>query len=473
MASGSAVEIAPHSGSPGTTQPRLAADTAARAGADDTVGLVPAAPDPPRKLRAMPLFDGTAPLQDIPLPGGAGAFGIPELVLAAYRNAELALHSSDPGCGLSWHLLAGIGKVESNHAAGGRTDANGTTVGVIYGPALDGTLPGNAILKAADGSYVRAVGPMQFLPGTWAKYASDGRGSGHPDPNNVFDAALAAGRYLCSGGLDLRDPQQELRAVLRYNESVAYAAQVLSWSNAYQSGGAPMRVSISPDLIPPGTMPDGAGATEAGATAPATTTQPPVTQPPVPAVPQAPTQVMINIPGLPPIPCGIFCPPPQPNPCDPATVPGPLPKPGDTVTQEQRWAPGLVVTQANPVEPVKPGDPMPPAGGPEIEPNALQAPNPQQPNAQQPHLPASCVQPQAQAPQLPGLPTGLLPSLPNAQQPPAPAPVQPQPPAKTPGPGPVPPAAPTPAAPPPAIRLPFNIVIPLPPGPAPATPRQR
>ncbi|MBF6079696.1 lytic murein transglycosylase, partial [Nocardia beijingensis] len=169
--------------------------------------------------------------------------------------AELALGSSVPGCGLSWSLLAGIGRIESGHAGGGRTDAAGTTVTPIFGPALDGSLPGNEVIKAADGGFVRAVGPMQFLPGTWGVYAADGNGDGVADPHNVFDAALAAGKYLCSGGLDLRDPAQELRAVLRYNNSMAYAANVLSWSRAYRTGGSPAQVRVSPDLVAPGSLP--------------------------------------------------------------------------------------------------------------------------------------------------------------------------------------------------------------------------
>ncbi|RDI68578.1 lytic transglycosylase domain-containing protein [Nocardia pseudobrasiliensis] len=401
-----------------------------------------------------PLFAGTVPLQDISLPGG-GALGIPEIVLAAYRNAELALQSSMPGCGLSWSLLAGIGKVESNHAGFGRTDANGTTVGVIYGPALDGTLPGNEVIKAADGGFVRAVGPMQFLPGTWSFYASDGNGDGVSDPNNVFDATLAAGKYLCSGGLDLRDPQQELRSVLRYNNSVAYAAQVLSWSNAYKTGGAPTPVQISPDLIPPGAMPEGAGSTMLAANTtipgPPSTTEPPSSAATT-AVPQQPTQVMINIPGLPPIPCGIFCPPPPPNACGPASVPAPMPKPGDPVApvETQRWS---AADQNKPGE-VKPGD------DPNADPNKPADPNarPQDPNAARP---AVCAPPPA-------------PGQPGAPQPPAPAapaPAQDQQqsetPAKTPEPGPTEPApaegpGPAPAPAPPGITLPFGIVIPLP-----------
>jgi hypothetical protein len=376
----------------------------------------------------MPMFAGSVPLHDISLPMTGGALGIPELVLAAYRNAELALESSMPGCGLSWSLLAGIGRIESGHAGGGRTDAAGTTVAPIFGPALDGSLPGNEVIKAADGSAVRAIGPMQFLPGTWSRYAADGNGDGIADPHNVFDASLAAGKYLCSGGLDLRDPAQELRAVLRYNNSMAYAANVLSWSVAYRTGGTPSQVSIAPDLIPPGTSPIQAGP-DLAAVNTTTTELPPNTATTV--NPAAPTQVMITIPGLPPIPCGIFCPPPAPkpaNPCDPPAVPAVMPRPGE---------------RAKPLAPRQ-------TYGAGEETDATDQPQHEQ---NQPR-PAECVQPQ------PGPDAAAQPQV---QQTPE---QQAQTPAETPEPGPAesaepaPPVAPTPTQ-APGITLPFGIVIPL------------
>ena len=80
-------------------------------------------------------------------------------------------------------------------------------------------------MQAGRVTYARAMGPMQFLPGTWSRYASDGDGDGKADVQNVFDSTLAAARYLCSGGLNLRDPSQVITAILRYNNSMAYAQQ--------------------------------------------------------------------------------------------------------------------------------------------------------------------------------------------------------------------------------------------------------
>jgi membrane-bound lytic murein transglycosylase B len=182
-----------------------------------------------------------------------GALGIPSIALAAYRSAEEKMAAAVPGCGVSWNLLAGIGRIESGHAGGGAVDARGTAVVPIYGPSLDGTLPGNeVILQSRVGNrptYARAMGPMQFLPGTWARYAADGKGDGRADPQNLFDSALAAARYLCSGGLNLRDPSQVMSAILRYNNSVAYAQNVLGWAAAYATGVVP--VDLPPMTGPP------------------------------------------------------------------------------------------------------------------------------------------------------------------------------------------------------------------------------
>jgi membrane-bound lytic murein transglycosylase B len=184
-----------------------------------------------------------------------GALGIPTMALTAYRNAERMMAAADPACGISWNLLAGIGRIESMHANGGATDARGTAIRPIYGPSLDGTLPGNeVIVQSATGgrvSYARAMGPMQFLPGTWARYASDGDGDGIADPQNLYDATLAAARYLCSGGLNLRDQTQVQSAILRYNDSVPYARNVLGWAAAYATGVVPVDLPPLTGPAPP------------------------------------------------------------------------------------------------------------------------------------------------------------------------------------------------------------------------------
>ena len=137
---------------------------------------------------------------------------IPKPAYEAYVAAASKLAKSDPGCHLPWQLLAGIGRVESAHArlgAGGGVTAAGTVVPAIFGPTLDGS-GGFAAIPDSDGGRLdgdptsdRAVGPMQFLPGTWAAYGRDGNGDGARDPQNLPDAALAAGTYLCAAGGDV------------------------------------------------------------------------------------------------------------------------------------------------------------------------------------------------------------------------------------------------------------------------------
>ena len=181
-----------------------------------------------------------------------GSLRIPAMALNAYQNAERMMAAAVPGCGISWNLLAGIGRIESMHANGGATDAHGTPIYPIYGPSLDGTLAGNEVIvqsvQAGRVTYARAMGPMQFLPGTWARYASDGDGDGKADVQNLYDSTLAAARYLCSGGLNLRDQSQVITAILRYNNSVAYARNVLGWAAAYATGVVPVNL---PPIVGP------------------------------------------------------------------------------------------------------------------------------------------------------------------------------------------------------------------------------
>lgn len=190
------------------------------------------------------------------LPGSSR--GIPQRVLAAYHRAADDLATSDPSCKLPWWLLAGIGRIESGHAAGGHLDRDGTTVGRILGPRLDGSTPGTAVIAdtdrgALDGDPIfdRAVGPMQFLPSTWAAVSSDGNRDGRRDPHNIFDAALGAGRYLCAGGARLDSDEGLAAAVLRYNQSTAYVSDVLSWGRAYRDGVTPIADGQGPIPVAP------------------------------------------------------------------------------------------------------------------------------------------------------------------------------------------------------------------------------
>ena len=224
-------------------------------------------------------------------PAAPDGTGIPSTVLAAYKAAEAALAVSNPSCHLPWNLVAGIGRVESGHASGGRVDGAGTTNGRILGPRLDGTTVGTATITdtdagALDGdtAFDRAVGPMQFIPGTWKSFAKDGNNDGAASPHNVFDAALTAGSYLCTGGGDLSQPVAQRAALLRYNRSDAYGALVLRWAAAYGAGTAvlPDGTGQVPSTlpIPPAQVPTPANTTlDPGAAAALAAPAPTVTGP--------------------------------------------------------------------------------------------------------------------------------------------------------------------------------------------------
>ncbi|MEA5358640.1 lytic murein transglycosylase [Amycolatopsis sp., V23-08] len=249
--------------------------------------------DPGHAALEQIAVDGTLPGAPIPLPLPAyelpdGPLGIPATALAAYHNAADILGREQPACHIDWALIASIGRIESNHARGGYVDANGTTREPILGPELNGQGGFAAIpdtdqgLLDTDPVWDRAVGPTQFIPGTWRGYASDGNGDGKSDPNNIFDAALATGRYLCSGGFDLTNPDQLRGAIHRYNNSDTYVNTVILWAGAYRSGimqvpdstvpiGAPnAALGPPPPSVPPPPVP-----TTTPTSPPTTSTTPP------------------------------------------------------------------------------------------------------------------------------------------------------------------------------------------------------
>ncbi|WP_219905546.1 lytic transglycosylase domain-containing protein, partial [Actinopolyspora mortivallis] len=179
-----------------------------------------------------------------------GRFGVPEPLVKAYRGASRRIAGTHPSCGLHWSVLAAIGRVESGHARSVRLDERGTTATAILGPRLDGGPEVAAVPDSdagrLDGDPVwdRAVGPMQFLPSTWARFGADGNGDGKRSPHNVHDAALAAARYLCTGGGRLHDGRELARAVFRYNHSESYVREVLGWATAYRTGVRPTEVEL-------------------------------------------------------------------------------------------------------------------------------------------------------------------------------------------------------------------------------------
>jgi hypothetical protein len=130
-------------------------------------------------------------------PSSAALTDIPADYLLLYEQAA----ATCPG--LDWAVLAGIGKVESDH---GRSQLPGVHSGA---------------------NSAGAQGPMQFLPATFAAYAHPvpAGGANPPSPYDPIDAIYAAARMLCANGA--RDNRDVRAAIFAYNHVDWYVAEVL------------------------------------------------------------------------------------------------------------------------------------------------------------------------------------------------------------------------------------------------------
>ncbi len=167
--------------------------------------------------------------------------GIPVVAVQAYGYAELVLARTTPNCHLNWTTIAAIGKIESAHGSfnGSVLGANGTVQPPIYGLPLDGQ-GGRQLVRDTDQgtldkdtTYDRAIGPMQFIPSTWLATKVDADNDGVADPNDINDAALTAGVYLCKYGRDLSKADSWWAAILSYNAVQPYAQKVFDAANDY------------------------------------------------------------------------------------------------------------------------------------------------------------------------------------------------------------------------------------------------
>lgn len=113
----------------------------------------------------------------------------PMVVVDAYTRAAAACRGLDP------MILVAIHDVETNRDARGATSVAG------------------------------AVGPMQFLPDTWAAYGLDGNGDGQADVWNLSDALAGATHFLCEQGVTNSATRES--AIWKYNHSHAYVRRVL------------------------------------------------------------------------------------------------------------------------------------------------------------------------------------------------------------------------------------------------------
>ena len=175
---------------------------------------------------------------------------IPAILLGLY------IESAQACPGLPWSVIAGIGKVESNHGrfGGAAIGPDGRVTPEIIGIRLDGT-QGTAVIRDTDNGrldgdteYDRAVGPFQFIPSSWAIFGVDGNGDGVADPHNIYDAVPAAVRHLCPEG-QITDIEA---AIFAYNHSYDYVDAVLGWSARYT--GAVSAVPVAGYALPLSTI---------------------------------------------------------------------------------------------------------------------------------------------------------------------------------------------------------------------------
>ncbi|MGH3711228.1 MAG: lytic transglycosylase domain-containing protein [Pseudonocardiaceae bacterium] len=324
-----------------------------------TAGVVPLAA-PSGVSDGVPGDSAGAGLPGIPTPGNLPdePLGIPGVVLDAYQFAQRTLAATGPGCHLSWPVLAGIGRIESGHASGGRVDAFGNTLGPILGPRLDGS-PGMAAIVDTDHGQLdgdpvwdRAVGPMQFIQSTWRAYGVDGNGDGVANPNNIYDATIATGLYLCAGGADLSDLAHLRAAVFRYNHSAAYVDIVLQWAQAYLTGVVP--TPSAPGPVPPGTNGNGGRTIVTGGAPLAAVAPAPVALVPPVALIAPVIPITQPTPLAPPRPQTTSSPPPEPS----ATTTTPPPPTSAPVTTST--SPPPVTTTVLPIPPATEPSPSPP-----------------------------------------------------------------------------------------------------------------
>jgi hypothetical protein len=105
--------------------------------------------------------------------------------------------------GLPWTVLAAIGQIES----GDRADPGVSSAG--------------------------AMGPMQFLPSTWAEWGITAFGEqGPPNIMDPFDAVPSAARYLCAAGGATAAGLPS--AIFAYNHADWYVTEVLALAKEYQ-----------------------------------------------------------------------------------------------------------------------------------------------------------------------------------------------------------------------------------------------
>lgn len=148
----------------------LASDHSLVSASAPQVMAVPAKPSIAQRLRSAGLKDTYADL---------------------YAAAAQATHTP-------WQLLAAVHQVETNQS-------------------------GSTSRRSSAG----ALGPMQFMPATFARYGLDGNHDGQIDITNLDDAMYAAGNYLAANGAG---QGRYSAALYAYNHSSVYVTNVSLWA---------------------------------------------------------------------------------------------------------------------------------------------------------------------------------------------------------------------------------------------------
>jgi hypothetical protein len=135
--------------------------------------------------------------KNLPVTTNVSAAGVPGSLIQLYQKSAAGYCP-----GLSWTVLAAINEIESGD------DTN-------EGPSSAG-----------------ALGPMQFLPSTWAIWGTDAFGqTGTPDIMNPLDAVPSAARLLCASGGG--NPATLSGAIFSYNHATWYVDEVLALASEY------------------------------------------------------------------------------------------------------------------------------------------------------------------------------------------------------------------------------------------------
>ena len=151
--------------------------------------------------QSTPALDDGGDVTLVPAPSPLATATVPTGWLPLYGRGA----ATCPG--LPWQVLAAVGSVESAHG-------QSTAPGVRDGANVAG-----------------AMGPMQFLAGTWAAYSADGDADGVRNVYDPDDAVFGAARYLCASG---GARTETLRAALwAYNHADWYVEMVLELAARY------------------------------------------------------------------------------------------------------------------------------------------------------------------------------------------------------------------------------------------------